>query len=109
MKAVFALLGTIALAAGIGTALIVHPLPPFVSVAGDEGREAWFSQEDTPGAQWVRGIVRYIDPGTGTVLLQTEKGTMTLFASPQVLLSLTEGETVSAYIAADELATTVTI
>jgi len=107
MKVVFAFLGTIALAAGICTAFIVSPLLPFVSVTGNESMEARFSPEDTPGVRWVRGIVRYIDPGTGTVLLQTEKGTVTLFASPQVLLSLTEGETVSAYIAADEFATTV--
>ncbi|HEV8713932.1 MAG TPA: hypothetical protein VGX03_14040 [Candidatus Binatia bacterium] len=107
MKAVFALLGMIVLATVIYTTFIVRPLLPFVSVAGGEGMEASFSPEETSGARWVRGIVRYIDPGAGTVLLQTEKGTVELFASPQVLLGLTEGATVSAYIAADELATTV--
>ena len=105
MKAVFAFLGSIALAAAIYTALSI-PLP-FVPVAGDGGRGERFSPEGAPGVRWVRGVVRYIDPGSGTVLLQTEKGTVQLFASPQVLLSLTEGKTISAYIAADELATTV--
>lgn len=110
MKAVFSLFLLIIFAAGIWTAFVARPLlQPFVSVASDEGMEARFLSEDTPGARWVRGIVRYIDPGTGTVLLQTEKGTVELFAPPQVLLSLTEGETVSAYIAADELATTVAL
>jgi len=105
MKAVFTFLGTMALAAAIYTALSM-PLP-FVPVTGNEGRGERFSPEGAPGVRWVRGVVRYIDPGSGTVLLQTEKGTVQLFASPQVLLSLTEGKTVTAFIAADELATTV--
>ncbi|HKA52638.1 MAG TPA: hypothetical protein VKJ47_03155 [Candidatus Binatia bacterium] len=107
MKSVFAFLGTAVLAAAIYTALAVRPPLLFVSVSGGEGREARFSPEDIPGVRWVTGVIRYIDPGTGTVLLQTDQGTVRLFASPVVLLGLTEGKTVSAYIAADELATTV--
>ncbi len=109
MKAVFTLLLTLTLIIGVWIVFVIHPLLPFVSSPNNEGVQGHSNQEDTPGAQWVKGIVRYIDLTTGTVLLQTEEGTMELFAAPQVLLSLTEGETVSVYIAADELATTVAI
>jgi hypothetical protein len=71
--------------------------------------EVRLDREGAPTVQWVRGIVRSVDLATCTVLLQTEEGTLELFASPRVILGLTEGEMVSAYVAADELATTVTI
>jgi len=109
MKATFALLLTATLAVGIWIAFIVRPLLPSIIPHSSESVELRLDQEDTAAAQWVRGIVRSIDLATSTVLLQTEEGPIELFAPPLVLFRLTEGETVSVYIAADELATTVTI
>jgi hypothetical protein len=109
MKAVLALLFMFTVTAGAWITLIVRPLLPFAPLPRRGGIEARLDRADTPTVQWVRGIVRYIDPATCTVLLQTEEGTLELFAPPGVLLGLSEGEMVSAYVAADELATTVTI
>jgi hypothetical protein len=106
MRAVYAFLLAIMFPIGIWTVFVTHPQFSFM-LSGDEGTVAPIRQEQVPDVRWMSGIVRSIDPRTGTVLLQTEKGPVRLFASPQVLHSLTEGAMVSAYIAADELATTV--
>jgi hypothetical protein len=106
MRAVFAFLLAIMFPIGIWTVFVTHPQSPLLP-SSDEETVAPVRQEQASDVRWMSGIVRSIDPRTGTVLLQTEKGPVRLFASPQVLHSLTEGAMVSAYIAADELATTV--
>jgi hypothetical protein len=108
MKAVFAFLLAIIFPIGIWTAFVVHSRLPFMP-SSDEEMEAPFLTAETPNVHWVSGIVRSINPMTGAVLLQTEKGTEWLFAPPQVVRSLTEGKTVSAYIAANKLDATVAI
>jgi|SRR5215470_11086121 len=106
MKAMFAFLLAIMFPIGIWTALAVYPHVPFLP-AGNEDLVAPVRQEQSAHVRWISGIVRAIDPGTGMVLLQTEKGIVRLFAPPQVLHGLTEGALVSAYIAADEMAATI--
>jgi hypothetical protein len=100
MKAIVALLLTIVFTVGIWTTLVPRPPVPFVSPPSGKDRDAHSDQEDTREVQWITGIVRHIDPLMGTVLLQIAKGMMELFASPQVLGGLTEGEIVSVYVAA---------
>jgi|SRR5215510_7144524 len=108
MKAVFAFLVAIVFPMGVWMACMVQLHPPSTP-SSYAGIEVYTLPGGTQGVHWVSGVVRFINPRTGIVLLQTEKGPIQLFASPVVLLSLTEGKRVSAYIAADELAPTVTI
>ena len=108
MKAMLAFLLAIISPIGLWTACMVHSRLSFMS-SGDAEVEGPSLPGETANVHWVSGIVRFINPGTGTVLLQTEKGPLQLFAPPSVLLNLKEGKVVHAYIAADELATTVAI
>src|SRR5262249_55124731 len=106
MRAVFAFLLAILFPIGVWMVLVAYPRFS-LRATSDQETLVPVRQEPDPGVRWMSGVVRAIDPRTGTVLLQTEKGPVRLLASAQVLHSRTEGAMVSAYIAADELVTTV--
>jgi hypothetical protein len=105
MKALRALLSVMIVALGVWIAITAYPPVPFIP-ASNERWEGYAIQNRDADPYWVTGTIRHIDPQTGTVLLQTEQGLVELFAPPLVRLSLTEGKTVSVYVAADELAAT---
>jgi hypothetical protein len=107
MKTLLAVLLLGIFAIGVWSTHIARSPLPLVLPRGIESHVAYALQNEATDPHWVTGTIRHIDPASGTVLLQTEQGPRELFAPPVVLLGLTEGKTVSVYVAADELAATI--